>query len=441
MRKFKLKEVPFMSKQFTVAIAGTGSRGGGTYAPYQHKFPDRMKIVALADPDTTRVNLLAEEYGVPADRCFSSAEELLAQPKLADVLVLATQDRQHVAQAVPALRKGYDILLEKPISNDPYAIMELLQTAHETGRAVTICHVLRYTPFYGQIKKLIDEGAIGEPIAVHAVENVGYWHQAHSFVRGNWANSDVQSPMILQKSCHDMDIILWLMGKNCTRVSSYGSLNIFRPERAPEGAALTCLGGCKCKDDCPYDAEKVYITNPTGVGTGNTEWPVDVIVPEPTVEKVREALKTSPYGRCVYHCDNNVVDHQAVAMEFEDGSTATFTMAAFTKRTAREIKVMGTAGELYGDMNTNLVTVYPFAGEEVTYNISELAEDFSGHGGGDHRMMSEFFDMLEGRASETLTSIDISVQSHLMSLAAEESRLNGGKGVDIRELAKRYSQK
>ena len=430
-----------MSKQFTVAIAGTGSRGGGTYAPYQHKFPDRMKIVALADPDTTRVNLLAEEYGVPADCCFSSAEELLAQPKLADVLVLATQDRQHVAQAVPALRKGYDILLEKPISNDPYAIMELLQTAHETGRAVTICHVLRYTPFYGQIKKLIDEGAIGEPIAVHAVENVGYWHQAHSFVRGNWANSDVQSPMILQKSCHDMDIILWLMGKNCTRVSSYGSLNIFRPERAPEGAALTCLGGCKCKDDCPYDAEKVYITNPTGVGTGNTEWPVDVIVPEPTVEKVREALKTSPYGRCVYHCDNNVVDHQAVAMEFEDGSTATFTMAAFTKRTAREIKVMGTAGELYGDMNTHLVTVYPFAGEEVTYNISELAEDFSGHGGGDHRMMSEFFDMLEGRASETLTSIDISVQSHLMSLAAEESRLNGGKGVDIRELAKRYSQK
>lgn len=157
--------------------------------------------MALADPDTVRMNLLAKEFDVPAERCFASAEELLAQPKLADVMIIATQDRQHVAQAVPALRKGYDILLEKPISNDPYAIMELLRTAHETGRAVTICHVLRYTPFYGKIKQLISEGAIGEPVAIHAIENVGYWHQAHSFVRGNWANSDVQSPMILQKSC------------------------------------------------------------------------------------------------------------------------------------------------------------------------------------------------------------------------------------------------
>ena len=429
-----------MSRQITVAIAGTGSRGGGTYAQYQKKFPERMKIVALADPDTVRMNLLAKEFDVPAERCFASAEELLAQPKLADVMIIATQDRQHVAQAVPALRKGYDILLEKPISNDPYAIMELLRTAHETGRAVTICHVLRYTPFYGKIKQLISEGAIGEPVAIHAIENVGYWHQAHSFVRGNWANSDVQSPMILQKSCHDMDIILWLLGKNCTRVSSYGSLKVFRPEMAPEGATETCLGGCRCKEECPYDAEKVYITNSTGVASGNTEWPVDVVVPEPTVERVREALKTSPYGRCVYHCDNNVVDHQAVVMDFEDGSTATFTMAAFTKRTAREIKVMGTAGELVGDMNTNLVTVYPFSGEDQVYDISKLAEDFSGHGGGDHRMMSEFFDMLEGKESETLTSIDVSVQSHLMSLAAEESRLNGGCGVSLQELRERYSK-
>ncbi|MCI8554791.1 MAG: Gfo/Idh/MocA family oxidoreductase [Clostridiales bacterium] len=427
-----------MSRQFTVAIAGTGSRGGGTYAPYQKKFPDRMKIVALADPDTARVSLLAKEYGVPAERCFSSAEALLEQPKLADVLVLATQDRQHVAQAVPALRKGYDILLEKPISNDPYAIMELLRTAQETGRAVTVCHVLRYTPFYSHIKRLITEGAIGEPVAIHAAENVGYWHQAHSFVRGNWANSQVQSPMILQKSCHDMDMILWLMGKNCTRVSSYGSLSVFRPDQAPEGAAETCLGGCQCKETCPYDAEKVYITGPQGVASGQTEWPVDVVIPEPTVERVREALKTSPYGRCVYHCGNDVVDHQAVVMEFEDGSTATFTMSAFTTRLAREIKVMGTKGEIIGDMNTNLVTVYPFSGEAVTYNITELAEDFSGHGGGDHRMMSEFFDMMEGKSKGTLTSLDISVQSHLMSLAAEESRLNRGAGVAIRELAERY---
>ena len=186
----------------------------------------------------------------------------------------------------------------------------------------------------------------------------------------------------------------------------------------------------------------MYITNPgTGVAAGNTEWPVDVVVPEPTVERVREALKTSPYGRCVYHCDNDVVDHQAVVMDFEDGSTATFTMSAFTKRTAREIKVMGTAGELVGDMNTNLVTVYPFSGEETVYDVTKLAEDFSGHGGGDHRMMSEFFDMLDGKGSETLTSIDVSVQSHLMSLAAEESRLNGGCGVSLQELRERYAKK
>ena len=211
----------------------------------------------------------------------------------------------------------------------------------------------------------------------------------------------------------------------------------FKEENAPEDAPAHCLDGCVHRDECPYFAPRFYLEDLEEKGGTFAK----VVSLQTDKKSLLDALKDGPYGRCVYHCDNNVVDHQAVAMEFEDGSTATFTMAAFTKRTAREIKVMGTAGELYGDMNTNLVTVYPFAGEEVTYNISELAEDFSGHGGGDHRMMSEFFDMLEGRASETLTSIDISVQSHLMSLAAEESRLNGGKGVDIRELAKRYSQK
>ena len=302
-----------MGKRLKAAIAGLGSRGKDTYARAAKLFPDKMEIAAIADIDPAKVRAAAEEYRVKEEACFASAEELLAQDKLADVIVIATQDRQHVKHAVLALKKGYHVLLEKPISPDLAECRKLVKTARECGRQVVICHVLRYAPFYEKLKELIDAGAIGEIVSVMAVENVGWWHQAHSFVRGNWRNSELSSPMILQKCCHDMDILLWLTGKTCKSVSSFGDTYLFRKENAPEGAGRRCLDGCRAKEDCPFDAEKIYMDHKKyGVRSGNREWPLDVLTLHPTKESVMDALKSGPYGRCVYDCDNNVVDHQVV---------------------------------------------------------------------------------------------------------------------------------
>ena len=302
-----------MERKVTVAVVGLGGRGS-VYAECEALYSDEMEIVAIADIIPEKVEKWAKKYHIPKERCFSSAEELLKEDRLADVMFICTQDRQHVGHAIPALEKGYHLLLEKPISPDPAECKRLAEIANQYNRHVVVCHVLRYTPFYQKIKEIIDSGVIGDIVSIQAIENVAYWHQAHSFVRGNWRNSDTTSPMILQKCCHDMDIFVWLSGKNCKRVSSFGSLTLFREDRAPEGSTLRCVDGCKVKDSCPFDAEKIYVTNEkTGILHENSGWPCDILALEPSEETVREALKTGPYGRCVYHCDNNVVDHQAVS--------------------------------------------------------------------------------------------------------------------------------
>ena len=233
-----------MSKQMTVAIAGLGSRGRDTYAKAAKIYPDKMKIVAIADIDSEKVRLTAEEYGIPEAHCYASAEEMLKEEKLADAMIIATQDRQHVEQAIVALKKGYHLLLEKPISPDLSECRKISEVAKECHREVVVCHVLRYTPIYQKVKEILDAGTIGNVISIMAIENVGWFHQAHSFVRGNWANSDETSPMILQKCCHDMDLYLWLADKTCKSLTSYGDLNYFTPEHAPEGCTGRCLDGC-----------------------------------------------------------------------------------------------------------------------------------------------------------------------------------------------------
>ena len=232
-----------MPQPVTFAICGCGARGLEAYAPYQARRPDEMKIVAGADTRPERLALLRERYGVPAQMCFGSDEALLAQPRLADVMIVSTQDRQHVPAALAALDKGYHILLEKPISPDLAQCRALQQKARETGKAVVVCHVLRYTRFYAALEAILRQGEIGKIETIDAIEHVAYWHQAHSFVRGNWRRSDETSPMILQKSCHDMDILRWLAGEPCLRVQSFGSLDYFKAENAPAGAAKRCLDG------------------------------------------------------------------------------------------------------------------------------------------------------------------------------------------------------
>ena len=421
-------------KRITMVIAGLGGRGHDIYGNYAMEHPDEVEIAAVADPRPERLELAQREWNIPAERCFATAEELFAQPQLADAAVIATQDRQHVVHAEAALKGGYHLLLEKPVAVDIEGCLEVLRLARRYQRHVVVCHVLRYTPFYNAIKRIIEDGRIGEVVTIQAMEQVGYWHQAHSYVRGNWRRADESSPMILAKCCHDMDIYTWLLGKKCKAISSVGDTHLFKKECAPEGATPYCLGGCKAKENCKFDAEKIYITNPaTGIRNGNT-WMAGVACGvNPTEERTYEALKNGQYGRCVYMCDNNVVDHQQTNLLFEDGTTMSFTMCAFTEKCYRYFKAMGTNGEIEADMLSNKIHVRVFGEPEEVIDVKLLANDLKGHGGGDSGIVNDFLDMLinETEATERTTTLEHSLESHFMALAAEESRLRGGELINM----------
>lgn len=420
-------------RRFSVVIAGLGARGLGTYAQYQKKFPERMRIAAVADTDAERVNRAHEEFQIPKDACFLSAEEMFNKPKLADCAFITTQDSQHIDHAIAALNAGYDIILEKPISTNLRDCFAILDKAQEKGKKVVVCHVFRYTTFFKTIKNLISSGKIGEVVTIHAIENVGYWHQAHSFIRGNWRKKSETSPMILQKSCHDFDIFTFLTNKKCLALSSFGSLKYFNRQNAPKDATDRCFE-CPHIDSCPYSAYKIYLDSKViGFRNGNKGWPVNVVLAEPTEDKLKEELKTSPYGRCVFRCDNDVVDHQVVSMQFEDDVTVSFTMTGFTAYNSRYIKIMGTCGEIVGNQEKNTVVYTPFGEDSVVYDINKLATDLSGHGGGDNEMLNTFFNSLESGGGDVASGIANSIQSHVIALAAEESRLNGGKTINLDE--------
>lgn len=427
-----------MSKCVTVAIAGFGLRGRD-YANYQFQHPNKMKIVAIAETNNQRLLDATEKFGISKENCFTSAEEMLEHPQLADIMFITTQDRQHVPQAIKAMEKGYHIMMEKPISPDLDECLQIQQKAHELGKVVAVCHVMRYTVFFEKIKEAILSGKIGEIKSIQALENVGYYHHAHSFVRGNWRRTDEASPMILAKSCHDLDLIQWLIDKRCTYISSFGDLSLFKEENAPEGSSDRCLNQCACQDDCPYDAEKIYVTDSiTGVRNGIWKWPCTAVVHNPTEETIYEALRTGPYGRCVYRCDNDVVDHQVVIMEFEGKETATFTMSAFTVSDERHIKIMGTKGDIIADLESCLVNITPFGQKTEVIDINAIADNNDGgHSGGDLRIVDNVVNMIaNGNIGDNLTSIDASIHSHVMALAAEYSRLNHGKSIKLDDFIK-----
>ncbi|GCE49141.1 oxidoreductase family protein [Thermosporothrix hazakensis] len=404
-------------KKITLALLGAGHRGMLSYAPYVLENPHEAEFVAVAEPDPVRLEQFKQQYSIPDDRCFTDWHDLLAQPQLADAILICTQDRMHFEPTIAALKAGYHVLLEKPMSPEPAECIEMERCAREHNRILSICHVLRYTDFFATIKKLLEDGAIGRLMSIQHNENVGYWHYGHSFVRGNWRNSDLSSPMILQKSCHDMDILLWLAGADCVHISSFGTLTHFRPENAPEGAPQRCLDNCPVAETCPWYAPKLYLTGQTG-------WPVSVITNDTSREGVIKALQEGPYGRCVYHCDNNVVDHQVVNLEFANEVTAVFTMSAFTNDVDRTLKLMGTKGELRAAMGKNEIEITDFStGHKQVINLSRPKGHY-GHGGGDGGIMRDFLKLVRNDGQvEGLTSAATSVQSHLMAFAAEQSRL------------------
>lgn len=400
-------------KPITAVVLGAGSRGS-IYAGYAKAHPGELQVVAVAEPRADRRNMLAEELGIPESHRFASWQDLLAQPKMADCAFVCTLDDDHTQPAIRAMELGYHLLLEKPMSNTEEECRLIADTANRTGRTLAVCHVLRYTPFYMTLKNLIDQGGIGEVTAINQIENVGYWHQAHSFVRGNWRSTKETSPMILQKSCHDMDILLWLMGRDCLRVQSFGSLRHFTAENAPEGAPQRCLDGCPHAAGCPYYAPRLYLD------MSLTGWPVDVITTDLSEAGRRRALEEGPYGRCVYHCDNDVVDRQVVNLEFEGGAVATFTMTAFSADFSRQLKIFGTEGQITADMGTKQIVLHRFGEEKKSIPMMENAQR-SGHGGGDYGILQDFLHILR-HGGESRTSANISLQSHLICFAAERSR-------------------
>ena len=413
-------------------LLGAGQRGM-IYARYAHQ--KGHAIAAVAEVDPVKREIAGKEFGIPEASCFGDAAELLAQPKMGDAAIIATMDRDHFGQAMPAMEKGYHLLLEKPISPVPEEVLAIEEKARETGRQVVVCHVLRYSPFFREIKRQLDSGAIGRILTVQHNENIGNFHMAHSFVRGNWRRSDTASPLIMQKSCHDMDLLVWLIGSECRQVASFGSLTYFKPENAPEGAALRCAD-CKLKEDCRFSAYKAYLPV---MGA----WPAAVLTEDQTEEGLREAIRTGPYGRCVYRCDNTVCDHQVTVLEFENGVTATFNLSGFTNRIARTLKIMGEDGELRANEYTNEIEITRFAPNGADQSESLLihpALPTSGHGGGDGGIVEDFLSLLEGRQAEAASDIRYSVESHMMACSAEEARLTGAV-VNIRDFRFRHGQK
>lgn len=406
-------------KPIKAALVGAGQRGAQAYAPYALKHTNEIIFQAVAEPDEKRRKEFAQAHQISIEHCYRDYEELFKKEKGIEAVLICTQDQQHVQPALAAMEKGYHILLEKPISNSIEECRKLEKLAADYPRTFLICHVLRYTPFFKTIKKLLESERIGELQNVQWLENVGYWHQAHSFVRGNWRNKETSSPMILAKCCHDMDLLLWLIGAECSNLSSFGTLNHFRKDKAPKGAPMRCLDGCPAKNECPYYAPKIYID-------WRDDWQADVIkkvVSQDTSdEAILKALKEGPYGRCVYHCDNNVVDHQVVNMEFENGVTATLTMNAFSYGCSREIKFMGSRGEIIGKLEDNAIYVIDFlTGKREKVPVEVIKE---GHGGGDMGIMESFVQMVEnGDTGNDFSNVASAVKSHYMAFAAEKSRI------------------
>ena len=414
----------------SAVLIGAGGRGWA-YSNYALDHPGKLKMVGVAEPiEEIRIGFVAK-HKIPAENVFETWEDIFVREKIADAVFICTQDRMHFEPAMAAISKGYNILLEKPISPVPEECLKLAEEAETKGVRVIVCHVLRYAPFFVKIKTIIDSGEIGNVVSITHNENVGFMHHAHSFVRGNWRNVAESSPMILAKSCHDTDIIQWLIGKKCLRLSSFGSLYHFNENNCPEDAPKRCTD--RCQHDCIYDARKWYLLD----GVNNLyakNWFAPAVTKsiDPTNERILNALKTGPYGRCVYKCDNDVVDHQVTNMEFEGGITAAFTMCAFTHDISRTIKIMGTKGELRGHMEKNSIIIHEFGTSTEKELITLSDEGHVGHGGGDTAMMEAFCDYINGNyRGNSLSEIRISADNHMISFAAEESRLAGGKVVEL----------
>ncbi|CAL8252116.1 unnamed protein product [Arctogadus glacialis] len=414
-----------MPSPVTVIVVGAGCRGE-TYSQFARIYPDRMKVVGVADPRQYACKKLQEQHNIAEKNIFEDWHGILEREKFADCVLVCTPDRLHKEPAVAFARQGYHLLLEKPMATTVEDCTEIVAACTESGVMLTVCHVLRYEPIIHKIKELIDFGAIGDVVHIQHLEPVGWYHFAHSFVRGNWRNEAESSFALLAKSCHDIDLIHhWAGGRRCLKVSSFGALSHFRKESKPAGAANRCLD-CPVEGDCAYSSKKIYLD---GVKQGNVGWPVSVICPTslPDIESVTEALRTGPYGRCVYDCDNDVCTNQVVNMEFEGGLTAAFSMVAFTESICqRKTTIYGSKGELSCDGHE--ICVFDFVNRRMTKHTApnQTPEGFSmtGHGAADFKLMEAFISAVANNDPSLIRSgPEETLRSHRLVFEAERSRL------------------
>ena len=400
-------------------IIGCGGRGQ-IFAEYAKTCPDEMRVLAIAEKRDYIRDKMKKEYSIEDKYIFSDYHELFSLGKIADVVFIATQDNQHIEPSLMALEAGYkNIMVEKPIDKDLKKCLMLSERAKECGAKLQICHSLRFSPFYRKLKELINAGVVGEIKHINQEEGVGYYHYVHSFVRGDWANEEKSSPMILAKCCHDMDLMLYLLDTHAEEVSSYAGNDFFTEKNAPKNCGSRCID-CNVRSTCQFDAIKIYMEHSDFFASS---------VYKEGFSDLETAMKTGRYGRCAFRCDNNVVDHQSVNLLFENGITGTLTMTAFSKEMNRETRIFGTKGEIIGNFEENTICVKPFLGEEKVYSAEVIA---SGHGGADTVAVADFLAAARGE-KEMCTPIDISIESHAMCEASELSRKTG-KSIKISEM-------
>ena len=416
-----------MQKPITVALLGAGIRGSMAYGIYIKKHPDQIRMVAVAEPDEKRREDVRKMHHIPKENCFLDWKDLLEGKKIADAVIITTQDAMHYEAAICAIDKGYHILMEKPISNNLEECIHLARFARDKQLVFLLCYVMRYSPFYRKIKDLLQQGSIGELVSIRHSENIAYWHYAHSFVRGSWSNLSRSSPLILSKSSHDMDLLLWFAGSDVKSVSSFGDLSFFKQDLAPTGAPKRCSLGCPYQKECPYNATRFYLEE------GHYKWAIRAMTTDSSPEGIRKALETGPYGRCVFYCDNDVMDHQLVNIQFQNGVTASYTVSAFTKDFFRKTTLMGTKGEIRANDLSFDIRLSTFGSDKAELFFVDDCD--TGHGGGDEGIMKDFIDAIYGEKSlEDLTDIQCSLNSHLLAFEAERSRKER-RVVDFEELS------
>jgi predicted dehydrogenase len=411
-----------MAGPVTIAVLGAGARGT-VFASFAEQFPQRARVVAVADPRADRRDALGGRLGVPAGQRFADWRDLAAAGRLADAVVVTTPDREHAAPATRLAGLGYHVLLEKPIAPTWEECVQVVEAAERAGVILAVCHVMRYTPYTEAVKQVVASGRLGQIAGVEHTEPVGWWHFAHAYVRGNWRRADEAGPSVLTKCCHDLDWLRFIVGRPPVSVSSHGGLHHFTAASRPDGAADRCLD-CGIEPTCPYSASRLYfgfLNDPK-----RRQWPLSVVTTDLTERGVRQALREGPYGRCVYACDNDVADHQVTTIEFDGGVIATLTMSALTPYARRWTRIMGSRGFLEGDGHQVTVTDFVTGQAEPVAVAAPVPGAGSGHGGGDFGVIGAFTDAVAtGDRSLIRTGPRESLDSHRMAFAAERSRQSG----------------